>query len=44
VLLIWRPSAVMAPTTTKATSDRRIVYSNTDAPRCLTSRMVYSRS
>jgi hypothetical protein len=44
LVLIWRPSAVMAPTTTRATSDRRIVYSNTDAPRSLTSRKVLSRA
>lgn len=32
VLLIWRPSAVIAPTTTSTTSAMRIVYSSTDAP------------
>jgi len=31
--LIWRPSAVIAPTTTSTTSATRIVYSRTDAPR-----------
>jgi hypothetical protein len=30
---IWRPSAVIAPTTMRTTSDTRIVYSSTDAPR-----------
>jgi len=33
VLSIWRPSAVIAPTTMRTTSDTRIVYSSTDAPR-----------
>ena len=44
VVLIWRPSAVMAPTTTRTTSDMRMVYSSTDAPRSFTSRMVLSRA
>ena len=43
-VLIWRPSAVMAPTTTRTTSDMRMVYSSTDAPRSFTSRMVLSRA
>jgi hypothetical protein len=38
VSLIWRLSAVIAPTTTSTTSATRIVYSRTDAPCSLSTR------